>query len=227
MSKQKILVVDDEDTLCQALKFNIEMEGYRVDTAHSAEEALGLPLAKYELILLDVMMEGMDGFELAAQLKSRADTCRIPIIFLTAKDAEDDMVRGLDLGADDYIRKPFSLRNVLARVRAVLRRGEQEVHHSGDELTFRGLSIDRELKQVSVDGQRVKMPRKEYEILLLLLTNPGRVFSREQILKQVWGDGVLVVDRTVDVNVTRIRQKLGPYGENIVTRSGYGYAFVE
>lgn len=229
--KTHILVVDDEQTLCEALRFNLELEDYDVLVAHSGEEALSLPgLKDVDLVLLDVMMDGIDGFETARRLRSRAETRDVPIIFLTAKDTEEDMLRGLHTGADDYIAKPYSIRNVLARVRAVLRRaargGEQAGEPSG-ELTYEGITVDTGLKQVRIDGREVHMPRKEYEILLLLLSDRGRIFTRDEILSRVWEDGVVVVDRTVDVNITRLRQKLGPYGRHIVTRSGYGYGFVE
>lgn len=224
----KILVVDDEETLCEALRFNLEAEGYSVDTALSAEEALTLDLSAYSLILLDIMMGDISGTQLASILKKKETTARIPIIFCTAKDAEDDMIGGLDLGADDYITKPYSIRNVLARVRTVLRRtASGSIPKSGnDSVTFQGISIFPERKVCTLNGEEVKMPRKEFEILLMLLQNPGRVFSREEILKKIWPEEVVVLDRVVDVNITRLRSKLGEYGKNIVTRPGYGYGFM-
>lgn len=224
----KILVVDDEETLCEALRFNLEAEGYSVDTALSAEEALTLDLSAYSLILLDIMMGDISGTQLASILKKKETTARIPIIFCTAKDAEDDMIGGLDLGADDYITKPYSIRNVLARVRTVLRRtASGSIPKSGnDSVTFQGISIFPERKVCTLNGEEVKIPRKEFEILLMLLQNPGRVFSREEILKKIWPEEVVVLDRVVDVNITRLRSKLGEYGKNIVTRPGYGYGFM-
>lgn len=227
MDAARILVVDDEETLCEALKFNLEIEGYKVDVAYSAEEALTLPIEQMSLILLDVMMDGMNGFNMARQLKSKPETKDIPIIFLTAKDSEDDMVAGLTIGADDYISKPYSIRNVLTRIKTVLRRAGNTQNPSQATITFEGIEIDTGLKQVKIDGEVAKMPRKEYEILVLLLSQRGRVFSREEILNHVWKDGVIVVDRTIDVNITRLRQKLGRYGSHIITRSGYGYGMVE
>lgn len=227
MAVNKILVVDDEATLAETLKFNLELEGFEADTAASAEEALRLDINKYNLILLDVMMEGMDGFEFARLIKGRADTSEIPIIFVTAKGMEEDMVSGLNLGADDYIAKPFSVKNVIARVRAVLRRGERQPVADGDLITYHGLRLNRALKAVWVDGREVNLPRKEFDLLCLLMSNRGRVFTRQQILDEVWERDIIVVPRTVDVNITRIRQKIGPYGVNIVTRAGYGYTFVE
>lgn len=231
MANDRILIVDDEETLREALRFNLEVEGYRVDTAESAEAALLLPLGEMRLILLDVMMGGMSGFDLARELRSRPETRHIPIIFLTAKDTEDDMVRGLNIGADDYIAKPFSLRNVLARIRTVLRRAgaasqsPQAAAHAPAVIAFEGVEIDTASVSVRVDGKPVEMPRKEYELLALLIGHPGRVFSRAEILRRVWGQDVVVTDRTIDVNITRLRHKLGRYGSHIVTRQGYGYGF--
>lgn len=228
VDKIKILVVDDEETLCEALRFNLEAEGYVVDTALSAEEALTLDLSEYSLILLDIMMGDISGTQLASILKRREDTARIPIIFCTARDAEDDMVKGLDLGADDYITKPYSIRNVLARVRSVLRRtASRTITPINDApLSYKTLAVYPEKKLCTVGGEEVRMPRKELEILLMLLRHPGRVFSREEILKRIWPDEVTVLDRVVDVNITRLRSKLGEYARNIVTKPGYGYGFM-
>lgn len=224
----KILVVDDEETLCEALRFNLEAEGYVVDTAFSAEEALTMDLSGYSLILLDIMMGDISGTQLASILKRREDTARIPIIFCTARDAEDDMVKGLDLGADDYITKPYSIRNVLARIRSVLRRtASRTITPINDApLSYKTLAVYPEKKLCTVGGEEVRMPRKELEILLMLLRHPGRVFSREEILKRIWPDEVTVLDRVVDVNITRLRSKLGEYARNIVTKPGYGYGFM-
>lgn len=220
---RRVLVVDDEPTLCDTLKFNLEIEGYDVTTAYSAEEALALDLRQYDLVLLDVMMGEMSGFDMARTMKRTPELASIPIIFCTAKDTEDDMIGGLNLGADDYIAKPYSIRNVLARVKTVLRRTRGTSHT--DEIRYEGLVVTPSTKRCVVDGVEVKLPRKEYEILSLLLSNPGRIFSRGEILERIWPDDVVVLDRVVDVNVTRLRSAIGPYGKNIVTRSGYGYGF--
>lgn len=226
-NNKRILVVDDEDTLCEALRFNLESEGYSVDTAHSAEEALGMRLADYDLFLLDIMMGEISGIQLAKIIKSSPVTASIPIIFCTAKDTEDDMVEGLDLGADDYISKPYSMRSVLARVRAVLRRMDVMANRQDvDKVEYEGLVIIPSQKTCMVDGEKVKLARKEYEILLKLLSNPGKVYSRETLLNEIWPEEVIVVDRVVDVHVTHIRQKIGQYAKNIVSRSGYGYGFM-
>ncbi len=225
--RQRILVVDDEETLCEALKFNLEEEGYEVDTAYSAEDALVLDLAEYSLFILDIMMGEISGTQLASILKKRESTAGIPIIFCTARDDEEDMVSGLDLGADDYITKPYSIRNVLARVRSVLRRSADNVQPARETIGHEDLRISLRQKTCFIGETEIRMPRKEFEILSLLLSNRGRVFSREELLKKVWRDEAVVLDRVVDVNITRLRSKLGDYGRLIVTRPGYGYGFME
>lgn len=228
ITDSRVLVVDDEPTLCDTLKFNLELEGYRVDTAYSAEEALALDLRQYALILLDVMMGEISGFQMAKIMKRSAELASIPIIFCTAKDTEDDMIGGLEIGADDYIAKPYSIRNVLARVKTVMRRARQAPDPPAaaeKAIAYEGLTVEPATKRCIVDGTEVRLPRKEFEILSLLLSNPGRIFSRDEILRRIWPDDVVVLDRAVDVNVTRLRSALGRYGKMIITRSGYGYGF--
>ena len=225
MNDYRILVVDDEEDLCEILKFNLEMEGYMVDTANSAEEALKLELPRYNLILLDVMMGEISGFKMASMMKKNKDTQNIPIIFITAKDTENDTLTGFNLGADDYISKPFSLREVIMRVKAVLRRTAGVQTQVPEQLIYKGLSVNIPKKKVSINNEEISLTKKEFEILLLLLQNQGRVFSREDILAKVWDDEVYVLDRTIDVNITRLRKKIGEYGACIVTRLGYGYCF--
>ena len=228
--KKKILVVDDEEALCDGLGFNLEVEGYQVDMAYSAEEALALNLAAYDLILLDIMMGEISGNQLARIMKSNPATASVPIIFCTAKDTEEDMIAGLDLGADDYIMKPYSLNAVLARVRTVLRRTGASVAPAktdSDLVSYKGLVLSAKNRTCTVDGTEVKMTKKEFEILLKLISNRGQIFTRADLLNEIWPDEVVVLDRVVDVNITRIRQKIGIYGKNIVTRSGYGYGFIE
>lgn len=224
MTKHRILVVDDEEPLREILQFNLEVEGYEVDTAASAEAALAMNPERYALILLDVMLEGMSGFRMAQQLKARPETAAVPIIFCTARDTEDDTVAGLNIGADDYIVKPFSVREVLARVRSVLRRTAAETAER-TTLEFEALKLDCSGKSCTLDGREVRLTKKEFEILALLLAHRGVVFSREEILRRIWSDEVIVLDRTVDVNITRLRRKIGRYGDRIVTRLGYGYGF--
>lgn len=228
---KKILVVDDEEDLREILSFNLTAAGYDVDTAASSEEVLAMNLTGYDLILLDVMMGEISGMALAAILKRRPETADTPIIFITALSTEDDTLRGFDIGADDYITKPFKMREVTARIKAVLRRAKNAAddsqRHADGKHTVgcEGLQLDTESKQLTVDGTAVALTKKEFEILLLLVGNEGRVFSRQEILKRVWDDDVYVLDRTVDVNITRLRKKIGRYGEYIHTRQGYGYSF--
>lgn len=226
MEKYRILVVDDEEDICAILKYNLENAGFIVDTVLSAESALEKPVSSYHLLLLDVMLTGMSGFELAEKLKSVPETSEIPIIFVTAKDTEDDTISGFNLGADDYISKPFSVKEVISRVKAVLRRSGASLSES-NVLVFRTLKLDIDKKFVIVDDEEISLTKIEFEILHLLLSNIGMVFSREDILSRVWLDDVLVLDRTVDVNITRLRKKIRQYGDNIVTRHGFGYCFKE
>ena len=226
MNTNRILVVDDEEDLCEILKFNLENEGYEIDTANSAEEALKLNISSYNLLLLDVMMGEISGFKMANILKKDKKTANIPIVFITAKDTENDTITGFNLGADDYISKPFSIREVISRVKAIIRRTANTAPvNNAEQILFETLIIDITKKKVSIDGNEISLTKKEFEILLLLLQNKGRVFSREDILSKIWSDEVCVLDRTIDVNITRLRKKIGNYGKHIVTRLGYGYCF--
>lgn len=222
----RILVVDDEQDLCEILKFNLETDGYTVEMANSAEEALEMNIESFNILLLDVMMGGMSGFALAKQLKAEPATKDIPIIFLTARDTENDTVTGFNLGADDYISKPFSIREVLVRVRAVLRRTAE---HNGvpqsNVISYQGLELNLDKKTVSIDGEDIPFTKTEFEILHLLLDEKGRVFSRQELIDRIWPKDVLVLDRTVDVNITRLRKKIGRFSKCIVTRLGFGYYF--
>ena len=224
--KSNILVVDDEQDLCEILKFNLETEGYNVDMANSAEEALDMGIEKYDLLLLDVMMGGMSGFALAKRLKEDPLSAHIPIIFLTAKDTENDTVTGFNLGADDYISKPFSIREVMVRVRAVLRRTKEkdDMPHS-NIINYQGLELNLDKKTVSIDGEDIPFTKTEFEILHLLLDERGKVFSRQELIDRIWPKDVLVLDRTVDVNITRLRKKIGRFSKCIVTSLGFGYYF--
>ena len=223
--KHKILVVDDEQDLLEILKFNLETEGYEVATATSAEEALHLNLGDFNLLLLDVMMGGMSGFAMARKLKDNPSTAAIPIIFLTARDTENDTLTGFSLGADDDIAKPFSIREVLVRVRAVLRRTADPSTQQSNTLRYQGIEMNLDKKTVSIEGEDIPFTKTEFELLHLLLDERGRVFSRQELIDRVWPKDVLVLDRTVDVNITRLRKKIGPYAKCIVTRLGFGYYF--
>ena len=223
---QRILVVDDEQDLLEILKFNLETEGYEVATASSAEEALQMDIASFDLLLLDVMMGGMSGFAMARKLKDNPTTANVPIIFLTARDTENDTVTGFNLGADDYISKPFSLREVMVRVRAVLRRTANNVEEGEPQvLSYQGIVMNLGKKTVSIEGEDVPFTKTEFELLHLLLNERGRVFSRQELIERIWPKDVLVLDRTVDVNITRLRKKIGPFAKCIVTRLGFGYYF--
>ena len=227
----KILVVDDEVDICEILQYNLENEGYEVVTANSAEEALQLPIQEFGLILLDVMMGEMSGFQMARQLKNNPATTLIPIIFITAIEGEDNLVKGLNIGADDYIAKPLSMKEVKARVKAVLRRSMQTrtqkamVSSDDNKISYEGITLDLNAKTATLDGQELVFTKLEFELLSFFLQHPDRVFSREDLLKHCWPKDVLVLDRTVDVNITRLRKKIGRYGKHIKTRVGYGYCF--
>lgn len=224
----RILIVDDEQDLCEILQFNLTAAGYETEVAYSAEEAAPLlsPLGGktcrlFDLLLLDVMMPGMSGFELAERLKADERTAHVPIIFLTAKDTEDDTLQGFGLGADDYVTKPFSVREVVARVNAVLKRNTPPTK----QLRYEGLTVDLTTKTVTIDGVEVALTRTEFDLLCLLLSHQGQVFSRQQLLDSVWPDDVIVTERTVDVNIARLRKKLGRYSSCILNRQGFGYYF--
>lgn len=225
---KKILVVDDEEDICEILKFNLENSGFVVDTANSGGEALAMTQEEYSLFLLDVMMEDMSGFSLAAQLCKRPELQSIPIIFITARNGENDVLTGFNIGADDYICKPFRISEVIARVKAVLKRKVQPVTASlpGNTWSYGELLLDNDTKRAYISGNDISLTKKEFEVLSLLMNRPGKVFSREEILARVWSNDVNVLERSVDVNMTRLRKKLGVYTNNIVSRSGYGYCFL-
>lgn len=234
----KILVIDDEESVCEILKFNLEKEGYEVDCAYSAEEALDMDLDDYSLFMVDIMMGGLSGFDFAKRVRNVTATEEKPILFCSALSDEDYVVKGLNIGADDYVTKPFVIGEVLARVRAILRRtGHKQQRSASDieaqqsiyesDVTFKGLRIDRNDKEVYIDNELVTLTRTEYDILLFFLTHRNRIYSREELIKNVWGDDVVVTGRTIDTNITRLRKKLGDYDKYIVTRQGFGYGFKE
>ena len=229
MDNKPILIVDDESDLCEILQVNLMAEGYEVDVAYSADEAMKKDLNLYRLILLDVMMPGISGFQMARLLRAQGNAT--PIIFLTARDSEEDKLQGFSIGADDYISKPFSVRELTARVKAVLSRSEKAMEKNdttlslGSLLTFNGLTINLSQMSASADGEPLNLTKTELNLLILLLKQRGQVFSRQQLLDEVWPKDVVVTERTVDVNITRLRKKLGHYGQYIITRQGYGYLF--
>jgi two-component system alkaline phosphatase synthesis response regulator PhoP len=221
---KKILIVDDEEDLCEILQYNLGNEGFITEAAHSAEEALTKSLHEYDLLLLDVMMGPVSGFKLADKLRKELNN-PVPIIFLTAKDTENDLLTGFSLGADDYISKPFSINELTARVKAVLKRSSSRKIKGEILVRYGDIELDTERKRVIISDEKIELTRKEFEILKLLLENPGKIFSREEILGIVWGKDVIVTNRTVDVNITRLRGKLGKYGASLKNKTGYGYYF--
>jgi DNA-binding response OmpR family regulator len=221
---KRILIVDDEEDLCEILQYNLGNAGYSTEIAHSAEEAIKRQIESFDLILLDVMMGAMSGFRFADKLRNEMGIA-VPIIFLTAKDNENDILTGFSLGADDYIPKPFSVNELTARVKAVLKRSQKEKTKLLTVLKFGDIELDTARKRVIINDEKIELTKKEYEILKLLLENQIKVFTRDDILQKVWGNEVIVTDRTVDVNITRLRTKLGNYGQNIKNKSGYGYYF--
>ncbi|MDE5837810.1 MAG: response regulator transcription factor [Paramuribaculum sp.] len=233
--RTKILVIDDEESLCEILRFNLEKEGYEVDCCFSAEEALSLDLSEYSLMIVDIMMERLSGFDFANRVRTNSAIEHIPFIFCSALSGEDDTVMGLDIGADDYITKPFVISEVLARVRAVLRRSNPKRTKTAQDsnaeyepdVTFENLRIDRNEKLCYLNGDVVNLTKTEFDILLFLLTHRNRIYSREEIIKVVWTNDVVVTNRTIDTNIARLRKKIGNYGNNIVTRLGFGYGFKE
>ncbi len=227
---EKILIVDDDKNICEILEFNLKNEGFAVTCAHSAEQALGIiSQNSFSLILLDVMMGEMSGYKMSEKLRN--ENINIPIIFITAKDTENDMLTGFSVGGDDYISKPFSIKEIIARIRAVLKRAvypdDNKVESSktqSSKLQFASLTIDLQDKTLYIDGEEVALTKTEFEILALLAENTERIYSRPQIMDYVWGD-TLVSERTVDVHITRLRKKMGDYHTFITNRSGYGYKF--
>ena len=218
----RILIVDDEQDLLEILQFNLSSEGFDVDVATSAEEALTKPLEGYHLLLLDVMMGGMSGYKMA-DIVRKDRLLEIPVIFLTAKDSENDLLTGFNVGGDDYIIKPFSIKEVIVRIKAILKRGR--ITEPATFLESGGLKLDINLKQVTIDNEQILLTRKEFDILALLLKNQGKFISRQEILDRVWSNDVIVTERNVDVNIARLRKKIHEYGNNIVGRTGYGYSF--
>jgi len=221
---KRILIVDDEEDLCEILQYNLSNEGYKTDIAHSAEEALQRSLHHFDLLILDVMMGLMSGFKLADKIRKEM-AINVPVIFLTAKDTENDMLTGFSLGADDYMTKPFSINELTARVKAVLNRSGSVKTENQGTVKFGEIELDTIRKRLIINDEKVELSKKEYEILKILMENQSKVFSREDLLMRVWGSDIIVTDRTVDVNITRLRSKLGKFGQNLKNKTGYGYFF--
>lgn len=222
--RTKILAVDDEADICEILKFNLEAEGYKVDTVNSSEEALKKKLDVYSLFILDIMMNGMSGLRLADEIRKTKKNFA-PIIFLTAKSSENDRLTGFSIGADDYITKPFSVRELIARVKVVLRRTIPEKEVNNLSIKVSGIELDLEKKKLLIEGAKNDLTPIEFHIIQLLLKNQGKIFTRDKILNIVWKENNNVVDRIIDVHIARLRKKLGAYGKYLISRSGYGYCF--
>jgi len=222
---EKILVVDDDLNICEILEFNLKNDGFEVEVAYSAEEALKKLSDNYALILLDVMMSGMSGYKMAEKL--RAEDNQIPILFLTAKDTENDMLTGFSVGGDDYISKPFSIKEVIARVKAIIKRGNHQSrkYRKNQKIEFENLVINLETKELILNEKIITLTKTEFEMFVLFAENPERIFSRENIIDRVWKETPYVTERTVDVHITRLRKKLGDYASLIINRPGYGYKF--
>ncbi|TLX78140.1 response regulator transcription factor [Labilibacter sediminis] len=224
-NNKRILIVDDEEDLCEILQFNLESEGYETEVAYSAEEALQKDLNSFDLLLLDVMMGKMSGFKLIDIIRKERKL-DMPVIFLTAKSEENDLLTGFNLGADDYITKPYSLKELFARVKVALKRSVSASELKKTKiLQVDQMILDLDSKIVTIDNEKVELTRKEFQILKLLFQNENKIYSREEILEKIWGDNVVVTDRTVDVNITRLRKKIKQYGEYLKNRPGLGYYF--
>jgi DNA-binding response OmpR family regulator len=221
----KIYVVDDEKDIREILKVNLQKNGYDVNTFASAEEVLKqLAIVKPDLFILDIMMNGMDGLDLCKNIRASKELNNIPILFLSAKSAELDKVLGLELGADDYLTKPFSIHELIARVKAILRRAQAKQELSPKEiLTYKAISLYPDKFQVTIDNQNIDLTKTEFLILKLFMQYPGKIFSRDNIIDSIRGDNVYVIDRTIDVHIMNLRKKLGTYKDAIKTYSGVGY----
>ena len=223
----KILIVDDERDICEILEFNLMKEGYNVECAYSAEEALKALTPAFDLILLDVMMGGISGYKMAEKLRNEGN--QIPIIFLTAKDTENDLLTGFSVGGDDFISKPFSIKAVIARVKAVIKRSKTETDQGNrkenHQLVFNDIVIDRENKELTIEKKKIILTKTEFEVLLLLAENPNRIFSREDMIEKIWSEAPYTTERTVDVHIARLRKKMGNHASVIINRSGFGYRF--
>lgn len=231
----KILLIDDEEPICEILRYNLEKEGYEVDCAYSAEEALELDLTQYSLCIVDIMMERLSGYDFAKAVRKNPETENLPLIFCSALNGEDDTVMGLNIGGDDYITKPFVIPEVIARVRAVLRRshamkmmaGKKSEAETAQEVSFKGLVVNRDRKVCTLDGEVLNLTKTELDLITFFLTHRNRIYSRDELIKHIWPDDVVVTSRAIDTNIARLRKKIGSYGNNIVTRLGFGYGFKE
>ncbi|MGN0213764.1 MAG: response regulator transcription factor [Muribaculaceae bacterium] len=230
----KILIVDDEESICEILQYNLELEGYSVSIVSSAEQALKQDIKSFSLIILDIMMKNMNGYDLAKKLKTNPETEFTPIMFCSALNSEDARVKGLNIGGDDYITKPFRIREVLARVRSLLRRtqmikrlsqSDTIAANSNSDIDFKGLHIHRKNKQCTIDDEPIRLTKTEFELLQFFISNPNCIYTRKEIITKIWGSNDEVTERAIDTNITRLRKKIGNYGKYLTTRLGYGYGF--
>ncbi len=218
----KILVVDDEASICDLMKINLELAGYVVDVAYSAEAALQMDLQQYSLMVFDIMMGEMSGLELVSAVRENKRTSEVPIIVCTALGEEKPLIEGFTRGADDYIKKPFSMREFVLRVQRLLKRANS---NPLDVVRFENLELDVVSRTCRINGEEVTLTKKEFDLLHMFLTHRNKIFTRDEILRQIWEKNIYVVDRTIDVNINRLRKKLGEYESNLITKQGYGYGF--
>lgn len=222
--KDKILIVDDEEDLCEILQFNLKGEGFYTEVAYSAEDALKKNIESFNLIILDVMMGAMSGFKLAEKIRKEISN-NIPIVFITAKNSENDLLTGFNVGGDDYITKPFSINEIIARIKAVLKRTRKQNEISAPSIIMDDIELDFTKKIMLIENKEVTLTKKEFEIIALLVKNNGRIFTRAEIFNKVWDDNTIVTERTIDVHVTHLRKKMGKLGKYLKSKTGYGYAF--
>ena len=219
---KNILIVDDEPDIREILRYNLEKEGFSITEAVDGNDALDKLSKDLDLAILDIMMPGKDGYEVCRKIREQGNT--LPIVFLTAMDREFDEVRGLEVGGDDYVRKPFSPKMLIARINAIFRRIDQ-INSKGTSICFGELEINTSTYIAQLDGEELHLPRKEFELLTFFMSQPNIIFNREELLGRIWEEDVFVVDRTIDVHINRIRSKLGPYKNWIETVKGIGYRF--
>jgi len=225
MVEYRILLVDKDEDFCETVRYNLQNEGYAIDIVYSAEEALFKNINDYNLVLLDIILGGMSGFKLAHLIRNNPKTESIPIVFLSARLGENDRLTAYSVGADDYISKPFFIRELIARIKVIISRAEAQKTNQTHILSYDHLQLNMTNKQVLLDGNELRFTKKEFEILKLLLENKNRLFSRDELLRMVWNEDAFVLKRSIDVNITRIRKKIGKYGQCIITILGSGYCF--
>lgn len=232
--ENRILIVDEDVSTCEILKFNLEAEGYKVIICPSTLEALKLDLPSFSLIIIDAMMKNIDGYEFTKKIRSNSATRLIPVIFCSTLNNEEARIKGFKVGGDDFITIPFRIREVVARIKSLLRRTEMLLNYASfvanndkPDLKFKGLAINKKNKICTIDGNPVKITKTEYELLVLFLSNPNIIFTRKEIVNNIWGNTDEVTERAIDTNITRLRKKIGKYGAYLATRLGYGYGFQE